>query len=73
MMRHQLVGVFHLLDRFLAPFLGEHLVAPVLQQPIVQPVLVDRGQLMPQRLVEIFDDFGVALHGWLPWGDLPLP
>jgi hypothetical protein len=28
----------------------------------VQPVLVDGGELVPQRPVEIFDDFGFALH-----------
>jgi hypothetical protein len=29
----------------------------------VQPVLVDRGQLVGERLVEIVDDLLVALHG----------
>jgi hypothetical protein len=28
----------------------------------VQPVLIDRGKLVTQALVEIVDDFGVALH-----------
>jgi hypothetical protein len=28
----------------------------------MQPILVDGGELMTQRLVEIFDDFRVALH-----------
>ena len=58
----QLVGVLHLLDQFLAPLLGEIFVAPIVQQPVMQPVLVDRGEFVPKRLVEIFDDFGVALH-----------
>ena len=59
----ELVGVLHLLDRFLAPVFGQRLEAPIFQQAIVQPVLVDGGQLVPQAAVEIFDDFGVALHG----------
>jgi hypothetical protein len=63
----QLVGMLHLLDRFLAPLLGQRFQAPVVQQPVVQPVLIDRGELMPQRLVEIFDDLGIALHAALPW------
>src|SRR6266700_5144598 len=67
-----LVGVLHLLHRFLAPLLGQGLVAPIVQQPIMQPVLVDRGQLMPQAAVEIFDDFCVALPGPLPWLESPL-
>jgi hypothetical protein len=29
----------------------------------MQPVLVDRGELAAQALVEMVDDFGVALHG----------
>src|ERR1043165_7161275 len=68
----ELVGVLHLLDRFLAPLLGEVLVAPVVEQPVMQPVLIDRGQLAAQALVEIVDDLGVALHGprslrWQTW------
>ena len=50
-----------------------HCLASVLkpqlsEQPVVQPVLVDRGQFVPQRLVEIFDDLGSpfmgTLRGW---------
>ena len=59
----ELVGVLHLLDQFLAPFLGQGLVAPVVEQPVMQPILVDRGELVPQASIEIFDDFCVALHG----------
>ncbi len=32
----------------------------------MQPVLVDRRELAAQALVEIIDDFGVALHGCTP-------
>ena len=62
----QLVGVLHLLDRFLAPLLGERFQTPVVQQAIVQPILIDGGELVPQRLVEIFDDLGFALHVHAP-------
>ena len=58
----ELVGVLHLLDQFLAPFLGQVPVAPIVQQPVVQPVLVDGGQLVPQAAVEIFNDLCIAFH-----------
>ena len=57
-----LVGVLHLLDRFLAPFLRQVAVAPIVQEPVMQPVLVDGRQLMPQAAVEIFNDSCIALH-----------
>jgi hypothetical protein len=28
----------------------------------MQPILVDRGQLVGERLIEIFNDFDVTLH-----------
>ena len=58
----QLVGVLHLVDRFVALVLGEPGHAPVVEHAVVQPVLVDRGHLVPQALVEIFDNLGIALH-----------
>jgi hypothetical protein len=64
----QLVGVLHLVDRLVVLVLGEFLQAPVLQHLGVQEVLVDRGQLVVERLVEEFDDLGVALHGVAPVG-----
>src|SRR5262249_29983561 len=63
---HDLVGMLHFLHRLLAPFLGQREVAPIVQQPVMQPVLVDGGELMPQATVEIFDDSCVALHGAHP-------
>jgi hypothetical protein len=37
----------------------------MVEQAVMQPILVDRGQLVLERLVEEFDDlFRVALHGW---------
>jgi len=68
----QLVGVLHLLDRFLAPLLGERLVAPIVEQPVMQPVLVDRRQFVPQRLIEKSmtpgSPFMIVL---LKWGSAP--
>ena len=52
----QLVGVVHLLDRFLALLLGELGEAPVVEQAVVQPVLVDGAELELQRLVKLLDD-----------------
>src|SRR5690606_12587263 len=46
------VGVLHLVDGFLVLVLGQFLQAPVLQHLGVQEVLVDRGQLVVERLVE---------------------
>ena len=61
----ELVGVLHLLDGFLAPDLGHVQQAPIVQEPVMQPVLVDGGEFAAQALVEIIDDFWVALHGAL--------
>jgi hypothetical protein len=35
----------------------------MIELPEMQPILIDRGQLTAQSLVEIFDNLGVALHG----------
>ena len=61
----ELVGVLHLLDQFLALLLGEPGEAPIVEQPIVQPILIDGGELVRQRLVEIFDDARISLHSSL--------
>src|ERR1700722_10245305 len=66
----ELVGMFHLFDGFLAPLLGERLVAPVAEQPVMQPVLIDRRQLVPKRLVEVIDDARLALHVRTPAVDV---
>src|SRR5207253_3503656 len=62
----QLVGVLHLADRFLVDLLVEALVAPVPAHPRVQEVLVDRGELPGEDLVEKIDDAAVAFHGRTP-------
>ena len=61
----QLVGMLHFLDRFLAPLLRQVFVAPVVEQPVMQPILIDRRQLVPKRFVEKLDDFRVTLHNSL--------
>ena len=52
----QLIRMVHLLDAFLAAFLGHMAEAPVLLQPVVQPILADCRQFMAQGLVEVLDD-----------------
>ena len=61
----QPVGVLHLVDRFLLLVLAQLLQAPVVEHPGVQEVLVDRGQLVDEDLVEVLDDFLVAFHARL--------
>ena len=59
----QSVAVTHFLDGFFAPFRRELINAPIFEKPVMKPVLIDRRQFMTQRVVEIFDDFRIALHG----------
>src|ERR1051325_7801712 len=69
----ELVRVLHLLDRFLAPLFGERLVAPVVEQAVVQPILVDGGQLVPQPPVEELDDARLTAHVVLRVADIVRP
>jgi len=62
---HEVVGVLHRLDRFLTPIFRKGLVAPMIEQPVMQPILVHHGQLVTEPGFQIFDDFGLALHGRL--------
>ncbi len=48
--------------------LGERLVAPIVEKPVMQPVLIDRRQLVAQAGVKVFDNFGIALHFFLRRG-----
>src|SRR5579863_214487 len=69
----EIVCMLHLFNRFFAPRLGQHLVAPVVEQTVMQPVLVHRGELVAQRVIEVFDDFFFALHALLLFaGDTPV-
>ena len=44
---------------------GQPLVAPVLAHPRVDEVLVDRGQLGAEHVLQDLDDVLVSLHGLL--------
>ena len=57
-----LLGVLHLLDGLLADVGGELLVAPVLAHAGVDEVLVDRGELRAEHVLQDLDDLFVALH-----------
>jgi hypothetical protein len=52
----------HLLDRLLALLGGKLGIAPVVEQAVMQPVLVDRRHLVAQRPVEQIDDIRMTLH-----------
>lgn len=69
---HQLVGVVHLLDRFLALLFPKPRHAPMIQHAVVQPVLVDGAQLELEGLVQDVYDLFLAFHGplraWLGSG-----
>ena len=58
----ELVGVGHFLNGFFPPFLRQALVAPVVEDAVMQPILVDGGQLAAQATVEKFNHSGVAAH-----------
>ena len=58
----ELVGVAHLTERLFADLLPQTLVAPVLAHPSVDEVLVDRGELGREDLVQEGDDLLVASH-----------
>src|SRR5690606_29971130 len=66
----QPVGVLHLLDRGLVLVLRHPFEAPVLPHAGMEEVLVDRGELVLQHLVEVLDDLAITLHRILPW---PMP
>src|SRR6516165_3522223 len=38
--RDKFVGMLHLFDRFFMPLLGKRLVAPIVEEPVMKPVLV---------------------------------
>src|SRR5687767_923987 len=54
--------MLHLVDRFMALELGEPLDPPIVEHPVVEPILVDGGELVLERFVEVLDDLVVALH-----------
>ena len=48
MRAHKHVRMLQLLDGLATPRLSEFPVAPILENPIVQPILVDRGKLVTE-------------------------
>ena len=58
----QPVGMLHFIDGFFVLELAEPLHAPVVEHARVQEILIDRGELVLQRLIEEFQYFSVALH-----------
>ena len=64
--RDDLVRVVHLLDGLFALLLGELGEAPIVEQAIVQPVLIDGAELKLQRFVQGLDDLFVAFHSAPP-------
>src|SRR5262249_21271995 len=60
--RDKFVGMLHLFDRFFMPLLGKRLVAPIVKEPVMKPVLVHCRQLTAKAFVKILDDFRVASH-----------
>ena len=57
------VGVLHLVDRFVPLVFGQTADAPVGEHPVMEPVLVDCGQFVGERLVKELDDLRIAFHG----------
>jgi hypothetical protein len=57
-----LVGVLHLVDRLGVDLLRQLLEAPVAAELGVDEVLVDRGQLVGEQIVQDAENLGVALH-----------
>jgi hypothetical protein len=58
----ELVGVLHLIDRFLVRVLAEALEPPVLEHAGVQKILVDGRQFVFQNDVEVAQYGCVTLH-----------
>src|SRR5439155_20810620 len=58
----ELVGEAHLTERLVADLLPQTLLAPVLAHPSVDEVLVYRGELGREDVVQEGDDLLVASH-----------
>src|ERR1700722_8342065 len=62
----ELVGILHLADRLVTEPLTQALVSPVVEHLCIQEVLVDRGELCREHLIEQFDDALVTVHRCSP-------
>jgi len=58
----ELVGMLHFVNRFLVFVLRQLGITPVAIHARVEEILVDRSQLVEQGLVQVLNDFGIALH-----------
>src|SRR5437016_1820340 len=52
----------HFLDRLFAPFLRQTFIAPIIEDTVMKPVLIDGCQLAAQAAIEIVEDSIVAPH-----------
>src|SRR5262249_42686346 len=52
----------HLVDGLFVLLVAQPVIAPVVEHPRMQEVLVDRGQLVAKRAVEMRNDVLVAFH-----------
>src|ERR1700730_6916730 len=52
----------HFLDRLFAPFLRQIFKAPIIEDTIMKPILIDGCQLAAQAAIEIVEDSVVAPH-----------
>src|SRR5260370_25876643 len=60
--RHELLGVFHFVDRLLAIGVAQAEIAPVLAHLGMQKILIDGRQLGLQGFTQLLEDFDVSLH-----------
>src|SRR3546814_931126 len=60
----QLVGMLHLVDRFLTLEMREPRDAPIVEHAVMPPILIDRSQLVLECLVEEIDDLDRKRVGW---------
>ncbi|MNV96673.1 hypothetical protein D3C71_1917040 [compost metagenome] len=54
--------MLHLLDGFGPLLLGEKRIAPVFEEAVMQPILVDGTEFEIERFVKLLDDLFVAFQ-----------
>ncbi|MNT36678.1 hypothetical protein D3C72_1727790 [compost metagenome] len=62
---HQPVGMLHLADGFCIFLLGQLVEAPVLEHAVVQKILVDGREFVPELGLQMANDLCVTFHGGL--------
>ena len=58
----EMIRVMHLLNGLFFPFFCEFEKAPIVENAVMQPVLIDSRQLCAQSAIEIVDDLRVTAH-----------